>query len=96
MTEVTPYRIAVSDEQLDDLRTRLRMTRWPERETVSDWSQGIPSDYMKQVCEHWLTSYDWRSVESRLNAFPQVRTVVDGLGFTSSTPDRQSQTRCHW
>lgn len=79
--EVLPFRVHVSDEELDDLRTRLLRTRWPEQETVDGWSQGIPLGYVTDICDYWATDYDWRKVEARLNAFPQVRVEVDGLGF---------------
>ena len=55
-------------------------TRWPERETVDDWSQGIPLDYVREVCEYWRTTYDWRAREAELNRFPQFRTVLSGGG----------------
>ena len=81
MTEdLTEYRISVPEEELDDLRVRLHRTRWPERETVDDWSQGIPLSYVQEVCRYWADEYDWRSTESRLNTLPQYRTTLDGLG----------------
>lgn len=81
MDEVTPFRIAVPDEALDDLRARLRATRWPEQETVDDWSQGIPLAYVQELCTYWADSYDWRAREAYLNGFPQYRTTIDGLGI---------------
>ncbi|HEY0518336.1 MAG TPA: epoxide hydrolase, partial [Ilumatobacteraceae bacterium] len=54
--------------------------RWPERETVDDWSQGIPLAYVQEVCEYWRTSYDWRAREARLNEFAQFRTTLTGDG----------------
>lgn len=81
ISEVVPFRVAVGDEELDDLRRRLLATRWPERETVDDWSQGVPLGYMREICDYWTNEYDWRRAEARLNAFPQVRVEVDGLGF---------------
>jgi len=76
-----PFRIEARDEQLSDLRRRLRATRWPERETVDDWSQGIPLAYVQEVCAYWAEKYDWRAREARLNRFPQWRTQIDGLGI---------------
>ncbi|CAM3299031.1 epoxide hydrolase family protein [Kibdelosporangium persicum] len=76
-----PFRIDVPQEELDDLRARLRSTRWPERETVDDWSQGVPLDYVRELCEYWAEEYDWRATEARLNAIPQYRTEIDGLGI---------------
>jgi pimeloyl-ACP methyl ester carboxylesterase len=79
-TDVTPFRIAVPDDVLADLHERLARTRWPERETVSDWSQGIPLAYVQEVCGYWRTAYDWRARERRLNAHPQFTTTLDGGG----------------
>jgi epoxide hydrolase len=77
---VTEFRIDVSDAELGELRERLRRTRWPERETVEGWSQGVPLAYLQDLCGYWAESYDWRATEQRLNALPQFRTVIDGLG----------------
>jgi pimeloyl-ACP methyl ester carboxylesterase len=77
--EIIPFRIEIPETDLDDLRQRLRRTRWPEPATVDDWSQGIPLDYTRQLCEYWLEQYDWRAAEARLNRFPQFRTEIDGL-----------------
>ncbi len=74
---VEPFRIAASDDALEDLRRRLRATRWPDPETVADWSQGIPLDYMKEVCNYWAEKYDWREREALLNRFPQFRTTFE-------------------
>ncbi|MHB8466549.1 MAG: epoxide hydrolase N-terminal domain-containing protein, partial [Acidimicrobiales bacterium] len=78
---MTPFRIEASDEQLDDLRRRLHHTRWPDAETVDDWSQGIPLAYTQELCRYWADDYDWRARESRINSFPQFRTEIDGLGI---------------
>ncbi|HEY0451177.1 epoxide hydrolase family protein [Actinophytocola sp.] len=78
--EVFPFRIDVPDAELDDLRDRLARTRWPEPEPVEDWSQGVPLAYLQELCEHWERRYDWRATEARLNALPQFRTEIDGLG----------------
>ena len=79
--EIAPFRIEVTEAELTDLRDRLERTRWPERETVGDWSQGIPLSYVQDVCEYWRTGYDWRRFETELNAIPQFRTTIDGLGI---------------
>jgi pimeloyl-ACP methyl ester carboxylesterase len=78
---IIPFRIDVPDDDLEDLRERLRRTRWPEREPVDDWSQGIPLEYVKELCRYWVEDYDWRASEARLNGFPQFRTELDGLGI---------------
>jgi pimeloyl-ACP methyl ester carboxylesterase len=76
-----PFRIDVPESELDDLRSRLRGTRWPEPETVDDWSQGVPLAYLKQLCRYWAEEYDWRATEARLNSLPQYRMEVDGLAI---------------
>jgi len=76
---VTPFRIEIPDADLLDLRERLVRTRWPERETVEDRSQGVPLAYMRELCGYWAAGYDWRATEARLNALPQFRTEIDGL-----------------
>jgi pimeloyl-ACP methyl ester carboxylesterase len=78
---VEPFRLDVPEAELDDLRDRLKAARWPERETVDDWSQGVPLEYLSGLCAYWATSYDWRATEARLNALPQFRTEIDGLGI---------------
>ncbi|MBV9953007.1 MAG: epoxide hydrolase [Acidimicrobiia bacterium] len=78
--DITPFTIDVPQVDLDDLVDRLRRTRWPEAETVDDWSQGIPLSYTKELCGYWADTYDWRAREAALNRFPQFRTEVDGLG----------------
>src|SRR5271165_3905659 len=77
--DITPFEIAVEEQQLEDLRERLRRTRWPEPEPVSDWSQGIPLAFLQELCEHWSERYDWRRTEAALNAYEQGITELDGL-----------------
>jgi pimeloyl-ACP methyl ester carboxylesterase len=77
--ELIPFRVDVPDADLDDLRERLRRTRWPERETVDDWSQGVPLGYLQDLCRHWERDYGWRRVEARVNELPAFRTEIDGL-----------------
>jgi epoxide hydrolase len=79
--QITPFKISATDEQLEDLRRRLRATRWPERECVDDWSQGLPLAYAQEFHKYWLEKYDWRAREARLNRFPQFKTEIDGLGI---------------
>jgi pimeloyl-ACP methyl ester carboxylesterase len=71
----------VSDAELDDLRERLRRTRWPDQVAGAGWAYGIPLDYMQDVCRYWAEQYDWRAREARLNGFEQFRTTIDGLGI---------------
>jgi pimeloyl-ACP methyl ester carboxylesterase len=83
---VQPFRVEVPESELDDLRERLRRTRWPEQET--DPSQGVPLADLQELCAYWAEGYDWRAVEARLNALPQFRS--DGIHFIhvrSENPD---------
>jgi epoxide hydrolase len=79
MSDIRPFRIDAAQADLEDLRRRLLATRWPERETVDDWSQGVPLAYLKEVVDYWARSYDWRARESRLNRFSQFKTHLGGL-----------------
>jgi pimeloyl-ACP methyl ester carboxylesterase len=78
---ITPYRILVADDVLDDLKSRLRHTRWPEAEPVDDWSQGVPLIWIKELCRYWAEDYDWRKREALLNRFAQFVTEIDGLAI---------------
>lgn len=75
----SPFVAAVPEEALEDLRRRLRATRWPDAEPVDDWSQGVPLAYLQDVCATWAETYDWRRAEARLNAFEQTIATVDGV-----------------
>ena len=77
--EILPFLIEVPEAELAELRRRLRQTRWPERETVADWSQGVPLAYLRDLCAYWANGYDWRATEARLNALPQFQTEIDGI-----------------
>ncbi len=76
---VTPFTLAVPQAQLDDLAARLAATRWPEKETVADWTQGSPLAKVQALVEHWRDRYDWRACEARLNGLGQFKTNIDGL-----------------
>jgi len=76
---VHPFRISVPDADLTDLRERLNRTRWPERECVPDWTQGIPLDYTRDLAAYWADGYDWRAREAALNRFDQFVTDIDGV-----------------
>ena len=76
---IRPFRINVLEEHLVDLRQRIAATRWPDKETVTDESQGVQLATMKELARYWATSHDWRKVEARLNALPQFITEIDGL-----------------
>src|SRR5947209_1987011 len=76
---IKPFRIAVSDDILTDLKSRLARTRWPEEELVDDWSQGAPLKWIQEICGYWANEYDWRAREAKLNRFEQFTTEIDGL-----------------
>jgi pimeloyl-ACP methyl ester carboxylesterase len=76
---IRPFHIDVPQADLDDLRSRVNRTRWPDRETVFDQSQGVPLARMQSLARYWGTEYDWRPVEAKLNALPQFITRIDGL-----------------
>ncbi|MBU9763434.1 epoxide hydrolase [Mycobacterium sp. TNTM28] len=81
MSSIAPFHLAVPDADLADLRHRIRATRWPEKETVDDWSQGMPLQAVRDLCCYWADEYDWRTTEKRLNEIGQFRTEIDGLGI---------------
>src|SRR3954449_8122494 len=76
---IRPFRIDVPQQALDDLRRRIAGTRWPDRETVPDASQGAPLEKLQALVRYWGTDYDWRQVETRLNTLPQFLTGIDGV-----------------
>jgi pimeloyl-ACP methyl ester carboxylesterase len=77
--EILPFLLDVPEAQLADLRQRLRQTRWPATEPVSGWSQGVPLEYLRDLCGYWANGYDWRAAEARLNALPLFQTEIDGV-----------------
>jgi pimeloyl-ACP methyl ester carboxylesterase len=78
-TTIRPFRVNVPDADLTELRRRIVATRWPEKETVADSSQGVPLASIQELARYWATDYDWRKVEAKLNALPQFVTTIDGL-----------------
>jgi pimeloyl-ACP methyl ester carboxylesterase len=76
---IRPFRVDVPEAELIDLRRRIDATRWPDRETVTDQSQGVQLATVQALARYWATEYDWRKVEARLNAYPQFITEIDGL-----------------
>ena len=79
MSKVKKFRIRVPKSALTDLKRRLATTRWPERETVAGWSQGVPLAYMRELVEYWRSDYDWNRCQDELNMLPQFITEIDGL-----------------
>jgi pimeloyl-ACP methyl ester carboxylesterase len=78
-SEIRPFQVKVPEQDLFDLRRRIAATRWPDRETVRDQSQGIQLAKLQELVRHWGTAYDWRKAEAKLNALPQFVTNIDGL-----------------
>src|SRR5438445_4439373 len=76
---IRPFKVNSPEAALTDLRQRLTRTRLPDKETVTDYSQGVPLKTVQQVLSYWQTDYDWRKVEARLNAVPNFITEIDGL-----------------
>jgi epoxide hydrolase len=90
--EVRPYRIAVPEADLADLRSRLARTRWPAETPGLGWARGVPVDYLKELADYWANVYNWRAAEAELNSYPQFTTVIDGanvhfLHVRSPEPD---------
>lgn len=77
--EIRPFRVRVPDRELVELRRRVKATRWPDRETVADDSQGVRLEAIQELVRYWETDYDWRNAEAKLNALPQFVTTIDGL-----------------
>jgi epoxide hydrolase len=77
--DVRPFRIEIPHGAVEDLRDRLGRTRWPDPETVDDWSQGTPLAYTRQLCHYWREDYDFAAAQARLNQHPQFITAIDGL-----------------
>src|SRR5215813_10161862 len=76
---VRPFRVNVPEAALTELRRRINATVWPERETVTDASQGVQLATMQALARYWGTEYDWRKIEAKMNAYPQFITEIDGL-----------------
>ena len=76
---IRPFHVAVPESELTELRRRINATRWPEREPVTDQSQGVQLATVQKLARYWATEYDWRKVEARMNAYPQFITEIDGL-----------------
>ena len=78
-TEIRPFHVDISAEQIEDLRRRIKATRWPTKELVEDRSQGVQLEAMQELARYWVTDYDFGRVEQRLNALPQFTTEIDGV-----------------
>jgi len=91
-TEITPFRIEIPQQQLDDLRNRLDNARWPAPLPGDGWDTGVPTTWLRDLVDYWRAEYDWRAAEAQLNSYPQFTTEFDGqrihfLHIRSPEPD---------
>ena len=77
-TEISPFRIAIPDADIESLHQRLSETRWPHALAGVSWERGVPQDYLEQLVAYWRDEFDWRAQEDKLNGFPQFKTMIDG------------------
>jgi Epoxide hydrolase N terminus len=89
-TTIRPFQVGFSEAELTELRGRVNATRWPERETVIDDSQGVRLALMQDLVRYWGTDHDWRKCEENLNALPNFTTEIDGLDIHFELPGGQS------
>jgi pimeloyl-ACP methyl ester carboxylesterase len=80
-TAIRPFHVNISEADIVELKRRINATRWPEKETVGDQSQGVQLGTIKELARYWADEYDWRKVESRINSYPHFITEIDGLDF---------------
>ena len=92
--DIRPFRVNVPEAELIDMRRRIAATRWPEKETVADTSQGVPLRPLQDLARYWATDYDWRKCETKLNALPQFTTEIDGLDIHFIHVRSRHETRC--
>ncbi len=90
MSGISPFKIKVSDEEIDDLKARLKNARWPEQATLSGWEQGVPLDYAVSLMDYWRKDYNWRECESYLNGLPHFSTVIDNQEIAFIHVDRNN------
>jgi hypothetical protein len=76
---IRPFKFHATDEQLADLKSRVKSARWPSRELVNDVTQGVQLETMRKLADYWANQYDWRKIEARMNALPMFITNIDGL-----------------
>ena len=88
-TTIRPFQVKVPEAELTELRSRIDSTRWPDRETVTDESQGVPLATIQELARYWATGYDWRKIEAKLNALPQFSDL-----FLTATRSVDSMKRC--
>ena len=91
---VRPFHFNAPEAELTELRRRISATKWPERETVIDASQGVQLATIQALARYWATDYDWRKIEAKMNALPQFITGSTGSTFTSFTSGQNTKMRC--
>jgi len=79
MSEIRSFNLDVPETEIDELKARLNHARWPDSETVDDWTQGVPIEYHREFCEYWANDYNWYDTQDRLNNYPQYKTTIYGL-----------------
>ena len=79
MSDIYPFNIDISIDDINDLKSRIKSTRWPEKETVKNWNQGTPLSYMKEISDYWINDYNWKEREEYYNSFDQYITKIDEL-----------------
>src|SRR5215467_11386591 len=80
-TAIRPFTAEIPQAEIEALRARVAATRWPHKELVDDWSQGVQLAMLQELARYWAADYDWRKCEAELNALPQFTTEIDGLGI---------------
>ena len=78
---IRPFKINIPQEEIDELKRRINSARWPQKETVSDQSQGTQLKTIQELARYWANEYDWRKIESKINSYPHFMTKIDGLDF---------------
>src|SRR5258706_8147245 len=78
---IHPFHFHAPQADLDDLHHRILATKWPDKETVNDFSQGVPSATIQALAKYWANNYDWRKIEAKINSYPNFITKIDGLNI---------------
>ena len=91
---IRPFTVEISGAELQALRQRVAATRWPDKETVPDHSQGVQLATIQELARYWAADYDWRSCEAKLNALPHFKTEIDGLDIHFIHVRSDHETHC--
>src|SRR5438128_5553674 len=95
LDHLEPFTVAVSADQLADLKARLRATRWPDDVGNEDWFYGVNGAYLKQLVDYWINGFDWRKAERQINGYANYRVVIDGCRCTFSIRRARAAHRSH-